>query len=213
MNEVSPNTTFWTAAQRAIEQARFVKLTLGKSRNRDTPQLKNIYVRPVEIKESTQLQMTFRYADRDEVKNEAPEQALAFLAEQAGGDFLAAELFTLDEQLSLQFSRKGKARLNQSAARHREPAMAQHNREKERRIAESRPYLHALGIADTKGQVVPTGQKKYKQINKFVEIIDGLVTHHPLPAGAQIVDMGSGKGYLTFALYDHLSNNLGLDVQ
>ena len=203
---------FWQAAQVAVNTARIVKLTLGKSRNRDTPKLNNIYARPVELKGKVWLQLTFHYADRDEVKNYSVQAGFAYLAEQLGEDFLVADLYTLDEQQSAVLSRKGKARFTTSAARHREAAIAIHNRKKERYIDEDRPYLRALGIAGADGEIMPTGQKKYKQINKFVEIIDGLVKSHPLVKGAKIVDMGSGKGYLTFALYDHLRNNLELDV-
>ena len=91
--------------------------------------------------------------------------------------------------------------------------MASHNREKHRDIAADRPYLYALGITNKEGIVLPAGKRKFKQINKFVEIIDGLVKEHPLRSGAHIVDMGSGSGYLTFALYDHLVNTLGLSLR
>ncbi len=212
---MSPNPldTFFTAFRRALGEATFVKLTLGKSRNRDTPKLKNIYVRPVELKGEVQLQFTYRYETRDEVKNLAPEAAIEVLREPLGTDFLTADLYTLTEQVSVQISRKGKARIHSTSARHQKPAMASHNRVKLRNISAERPYLHALGITGSDGKVLAAGQNKFKQINKFVEIIDGLVNRHNLPEGAEIVDMGSGKGYLTFALYDHLANNLGLKVK
>ncbi|MEM9836177.1 MAG: SAM-dependent methyltransferase [Bacteroidota bacterium] len=212
MNEVATLPAFWQATKLAIDKARFVKLTLGKSRYRDTPKLNNIYVRPVELKGQVQLQLTFHYADRDEVKNYGVGAGITYLAEQLGGDFLSADMFSLDEQLSVKVSRKGKPHITRSAARHREAAMSIHNRQKERLIAEDRSYLSALGIADAAGNITPTGQKKYKQINKFVEIVDGLLRQQSLPEAANIVDMGSGKGYLTFALYDHLRHNLGMNV-
>ncbi|PHI19455.1 SAM-dependent methyltransferase [Lewinellaceae bacterium SD302] len=208
-----PLDTFFTAFRRALGEATFVKLTLGKSRNRDTPKLKNIYVRPVELKGEVQLQFTYRYEKRDEVKNLAPAAAIDVLREPLGSDFLTADLYTLTEQVSVQISRKGKARIHSTSARHQKPAMASHNRVKLRNISAERPYLRALGITGTDGKVLAAGQNKFKQINKFVEIIDGLVNRHNLPTEAEIVDMGSGKGYLTFALYDHLANNLGLKVK
>ncbi len=212
MKEANTIEEFWQLAATALRTARFVKLTLGKSRHKGQPVLQNIYARPVQLKEQLRLQLTFRYTDQDEVKNQKPEVALRYLAEQLGTDFLSADLFTLDEQITVTLSRKGKPRFHTAAARHREAAMVLHNRPKDRLIAEDRPYLSALGISDASGKVLPSGQKKYKQINKFLEIIDGLLQNHPLPAAAKIVDMGSGKGYLTFALHDHLVNGLGLDV-
>lgn len=205
--------TFWTAVRRALSEATFVKLTLGKSRNRDEPQLRNIYCRPVELKGEIALQLTYRYADRDETKNFAPAEAIEVLKEPLGGDFLSADLFTLTEQVSAKISRKGKVMLHTAAARHQQPAMSAHNRVKLRNITQDRPYLNALGITGADGQLLSAGRDKFKQINKFVEIIDGLVNRHPLGNEAEVVDMGSGKGYLTFALYDHLANNLGLNVK
>lgn len=48
---------------------------------------------------------------------------------------------------------------------------------------------------------------KFRQINKFVEIIDSILPSSPPADVFKVADMGSGKGYLTFALYDHLTNN------
>jgi hypothetical protein len=55
-------------------------------------------------------------------------------------------------------------------------------------------------------------QGKYRQLEKFIEIVDRLIAEADLPAGAPltVVDMGSGKGYLTFGLWHHLTGNLGV---
>jgi hypothetical protein len=80
-----------------------------------------------------------------------------------------------------------------------------HNRQKQRFIAQQQPYLKALGITDTSGQIVPSMSKKWKQINKFIEIFAGAmkqakITDRPLT----VADFGSGKAYLTFAMHDYL---------
>ena len=60
-----------------------------------------------------------------------------------------------------------------------------------------------LGICDNNGRVKDKQQDKYKQINKYVELMSSWLTK--LDTKTQhIVDMGSEKGYLTFALYDYL---------
>ncbi|MBB4078933.1 hypothetical protein GGR28_001550 [Lewinella aquimaris] len=203
---------FWNTTRRAIHNGRLVKLTLSKPRRKDPTTPRNLYARPVEVKREQQLQVVHRYPDREEAKNYAYEDGLAYLRAQLQETYYNGDLFSLDEQLSIMQSRKGNARITEQAPQHREAAVA-HNREKYRDIPAGRPYLHALGITSEKGEVTGAGRRKFKQINKFVEIIDGLVKEHPLPAGAHVVDMGSGSGYLTFALYDHLANTLGLDVR
>lgn len=85
----------------------------------------------------------------------------------------------------------------------------------------SRPYLVDLGIVGRTGALVPAMARKWRQINKFVEIVAQAWQHNTLAnrvgrAGQpplRIRDYGAGKGYLTFALYDHLTHALGLQVE
>lgn len=91
------------------------------------------------------------------------------------------------------------------------PTPMAHDRAKQRLLDPKSPWLHLLGITNVKGEVLSSSQDKWKQINKYLEIIDSLLREQPLPSGARIADMGSGKGYLTFALYDYLANHLKLE--
>jgi SAM-dependent methyltransferase len=63
------------------------------------------------------------------------------------------------------------------------------------------------------GEVIGKQRDKWTQINKFVEIIGGLIDNSKLKERESItvVDMGSGKGYLTFALYDYLRKVRGIE--
>ncbi|MBQ5513254.1 MAG: SAM-dependent methyltransferase, partial [Bacteroidales bacterium] len=69
-----------------------------------------------------------------------------------------------------------------------------------------------LGITDNKGDIIPSMNAKYKQVEKFVEIIDSLADNVKDCSPVKIADMGCGKGYLTFATYDYLTNNRELAV-
>lgn len=207
---------FWSAARSAAANGELVKLTLSKPRLKSAEIPRNRYARLVEIKGGTQLQITHRYEDREEVKNHLVGVGLSLLESALGEDYGNADLFTTNEQVSISLSRKGNARLLRKTLHPRSrpnlPPVTQHNRKKHRDIPADRPYLHALGVTTADGKIRQDGKRKFKQINKFVEIIDNLVHEQELPNGAQIIDMGSGSGYLTFALYDHLTNQLGLNV-
>lgn len=205
-----PASAFWEHARQSLQTGSFVKLTLSKPRSR-SGDLRNIYARLVELRDEPHLSCTLRFGRRDEVKNYPVEDGLQQLQQWLEEDFSNADLFTLDAHFALMYSKKRKARLQQSAARHEEAPEREHDQPKERVLqADNKLYLTALGIAGADGKVLKKGQRKFRQINKYVEVIDHLLREHPLPAGARIVDMGSGKGYLTFALYDHLTNGLGL---
>lgn len=207
---------FWSAARSAAANGELVKLTLSKPRHKAEDLPRNRYARLVNIKGGTQIQITHRYEDREEVKNHLVGVGLTLLESALGENYGNADLFTTNEQISISLSRKGNARLLRKTLHPRSrpttPPIKEHNRKKNRYIPADRPYLYALGITTADGKVRQDSKRKYKQINKFVEIIDNLIHEQELPSGAQIIDMGSGSGYLTFALYDHLSNRLGLNV-
>jgi Methyltransferase domain len=191
-----------------VDNQTFIKLTL--SRPKQATDVQNIYVRLIEIKNKPKLSITFRYKTRDEVKNYDITEGVDCIKAQLGSSFLNAVLINADSETTLVFNKKGenpnlttrKSTVPQS------PILNVHNKAKKRLLNSSQPYFHALDITDALGNITPNGQKKFKQINKYIEIIDSLLKEMALPDDAVIADFGSGKGYLTFALYDHLVNNL-----
>jgi len=172
--------------------------------------LKNVYLRPVEIKNGLKVSFNFRYNTRDEVKNFTLEESIIQLQALLGTSFLNADLFTGDRDATLAFNKKGEASIILKKSTRAVPADTAHNREKHRLLQPDAAWLHTLGITNARGEVLASSQDKWRQINKFLETIDNLLKNNPLPHDAHIADMGSGKGYLTFALYDFLCNTLGL---
>ena len=218
MPDATPIDRFTAALRIAVTGRQLAKITLSKPARKSATTPKNLYGKLVDIKGNVVVQINHRYQDREEVKNFTPDKGIDALTDALGTIYLNGDLFTPDEHLSIQISRKGNARINsnRSARASDQEASAAtvraHDRIKQRDITSDRPYLRDLGITNKDGIVLPAGKRKFKQINKFVEILDGLVNSHPLPDNARIVDMGSGSGYLTFALYDHLVNTLGLKI-
>ena len=68
-------------------------------------------------------------------------------------------------------------------------------------------------MTDGEYRVVPAMARKWRQINKFVEIFEHALTSSDLAGKDRIdvIDFGSGKGYLTFAVYDYLQSALDGD--
>lgn len=205
-----PLQQFLNIFQTACAAGHFIKCTLSKPTSAAPEGLKNIYLRPVDLKKGPHIAFTYRFKTRDEVKNFTPPDAAQQLEQLLGPVFLNADLFTTEQDISLAFGKNGQAAVAVKKSSQTAPADTRHNREKHRLLDPAAPWLHELGITNAKGEVLPTAQDKWKQINKFLEIVDSLLREHPLPPDAQIADMGSGKGYLTFALYDFLSRQKGL---
>jgi SAM-dependent methyltransferase len=176
--------------------------------------LKNVYVRPVSIAGKPLCSFTFRYNTRDETRNLPVDEAADLLRQLVPELMLNADLISPPEDLSLQYSRKRKPHIIKSASRHEAPEVRSHDIPKKRLLmVEGNPYLPSMGLATAGGALTAAGQRKFRQMDKYVEIVDGLLRKHPLPQSPRILDMGAGKGYLTFALYDYLVNYCGLKPQ
>lgn len=92
----------------AVEQGSLVKMTLSKPADKHD-ELRNIYIKPVLIKEKRLFAFTYHYERRDEVKNYDAEQMLDTLKELIPSRFMNAVLFTVSEDVTLLVSSKGKA--------------------------------------------------------------------------------------------------------
>ncbi|MCY7329386.1 MAG: SAM-dependent methyltransferase [Saprospiraceae bacterium] len=207
---MSAVTAFITAFQTAFTSGQLIKCTLSRPMQGAATDLKNVYLRAVELKKGRQVAFNFRYKTRDEVKNFPLPEAVEQLSALLGAAFGNADLFTTDRDATLSFGKDGESTLTFKAATQTAVPDLQHNREKQRLLDPAAPWLHALGITSAKGEVLANAQDKWRQINKYLEIIQGLLRQQPLPGEAHIADMGSGKGYLTFALYDFLQRQPGL---
>lgn len=199
--------TFIQHLNRSLADRSFVKLTLSKPSQKGGT-LRNVFARLIQLKGEWVLSFTLRYTTRDEVKNHPLPEAITLIDLWLGDEFLNADLFTTVQDYSLQYNRKRKARLFVKKASHAQAPSKEHDKQKQRLIDPAlAPYLQPMGITGKDGQLLKTGQKKFRQINKYIEIIDSLIDQGELGSTPHLVDMGSGKGYLTFALYDHLVNN------
>jgi 2-polyprenyl-3-methyl-5-hydroxy-6-metoxy-1,4-benzoquinol methylase len=202
---------FITHLKDSIKNQEFVKLTLSKP-SKNEKGLQNVYVRLVSIKQASKLSFTYRHNTNDQVKNFDIEEATAEIRLLLKDSFKIATLFTTTADFVLLIPKKGKLILKKSKASFSEPGSDSHDREKKKRASDNDAYLQILGITDDNGAVIPKMADKFRQINKYLEIIEGLIKEASLPAEINIVDMGSGKGYLTFALHDYLHHKLELQV-
>ncbi|MDA8595430.1 SAM-dependent methyltransferase [Flavobacteriaceae bacterium] len=194
-----------------IESGKFVKMTLSKPPSKSV-QLQNIYLREVEIGGEILLQWTYRYKTQDQTKNYSLDESVLILDELYYDDFRAVTLFSLEADYQFLISKKGKLTERKVTATFKNKPELSNDRVKVKRVSLESPYLMALGVTDNKGNLIPKMADKYRQINKYLEIIEGLLLNSDFPEEVHVVDMGSGKGYLTFALFDYMKNTLEMNV-
>ncbi|TVZ55034.1 methyltransferase family protein [Lutibacter sp. Hel_I_33_5] len=201
MNDFS---NLYDTLRESITKDNFVKLTLSKP-IRKSEELQNVYVRQIVLKGEQSFQFLYRNKTNDYVKNYSLQEVIVELEGLLTINFRAATLFTLENDLQVFISKKKKISYKTVAPSFKNKLPDTHDKPKVKRIEKSE-YLFHLGITDKEGKVIHKMADKYRQINKYLEIIEGLLASSKLAKNIHIVDMGSGKGYLTFALYDYLVN-------
>jgi Methyltransferase domain len=208
----TPFSSWLAALRRDVDSSTFVKLELRKP-YASAGDLKSVEARLILVKRELKLSFTYHHKTRDIVKNYSIDESQGLLRELMATSFSSATVYALTEDVVLTKRDTGFEITTTAATETKVPELS-HNRAKERLIESAgKPYLRALGLTDIKGNVNKNSQDKFRQINKYVEILDGLIKQLPSRDILRIVDMGAGKGYLTFALYDHVVNTLRLRAE
>jgi Methyltransferase domain len=190
---------FMALLREAASDGSLVKLTLGKPAGTDKT-LVNLFVRPVALKAGPRLAFVWRHETRDVTKNHEAADALRLLDSAIGTQFLDAHLFTTARSVQLETG-KGEGRMHTKSLERNPTPPSGNDREKVRAIAPTAPWLRALGVTDEKGRPLAPMTDKFRQIEKFAEILRHLMAETPFEEGkpVRVFDMGCGKGYLTFA--------------
>ena len=199
---------------RSLTQETFVKMTLGNYKGTDE-HLQKLLIRLVETRKGKRLFFLYRQDTRDTAKNFDFDEGAKILREYLSKDFFSGHLFTTENDFQLDIGKKRKSRLNTAKPTFRTKPKLEHDREKKIQVSQNAFYLRALGITTDAGEIRDKQNDKWRQINKFVETLANLFDKSDLKdcKALRIVDMGSGKGYLTFAAYDFFKNIRGLDVK
>lgn len=128
--------------------------------------------------------------------------------------FKQIQLFTTTHDYHILINKKGEAHIKTSRPTHQSPVSTSHNRQKKYILdtPSSESFLKALGLMDEGGKIKPTKYDKYKQINRYLEIVSDTLPALPHDS-LRIIDFGCGKSYLTFALYHYLNVILGKNAE
>lgn len=211
---------FINKLESSLKDGSFVKLTLSKPNKshvetygRMSADIRNVYVKPIILRDEKMYSFTYRYERRDETKNYDAEQTLEIITNLVSEIFLNASLFTLTEDVTLLISKKGKATVMTKSVKEQREQNVEHDKVKNRLINPENPWWFKLGLTTREGKVTADMQHKFKQICKYVEIVDGVMKNVKFDGKIRIADMGAGKGYLTFALYEYLTQKCKYDIE
>lgn len=201
-----------------FQGAQLSACTLSKLRTKKTPYQK-VSVRPLQLKGNLVYQVTYHYAQREMHENLSGQEVQQVILDLLRNVFRQGHFFTPTEDWQVLVSKKGALKfLKHPPSREAQEIDLAHNRSKQYILQEGTPYpfLVELGVMNRTGKVLAKRYHKFRQLNKYLEIISDCIPillregkQRPL----RIVDFGSGKAYLTFALYHYLVEELNWDVQ
>ena len=186
-----------------------VRVVLSGERRNMVPPAERIDIRPVLIKEKLMLQIASNDGRAVTTKNiDFDSTAISELLDSGFANILVE---STDSAISIRVTKKGEAQIHYEKVNKTQDL--NHDRKKDRLLDSADPYLVEVGISDLTGQVKPSRQDKYRQVEEFLRILapalESAISAGQIKAPSddsplEIVDLGCGNAYLTFATHQYL---------
>lgn len=170
-------------------------------------------IKPVEIKDQLLYQFTYDKKPKVIHQNRTPAEAKEEIENLLKDSFKQGMFFSIEGDYQVFISKKGKASVLKKKPS-KELIVTTHNRKKNYILEDKEPidFLIRLGVMNENGKVVAKRYDKFRQINRFLEMVADVIPRIDKDKTLNIVDFGCGKSYLTFALYHYLVNVLKLNI-
>ncbi len=183
-----------------IASSNIIKLVISNKMNKEIKYNKvNIQLKVQGNKEFYQIE---KYTDKQVFhENISLDELKEKLMELVEGNYKQLTAWSKDAVLDLKISKKGKIHLSKKKSDNK-VTVSSHNKEKNYILKEGMDIqpLVDLGVFTKDGKIVNSKYDKYKQINRFIEVIDDEIKKNNYEE-LTILDFGCGKSYLTFVLY------------
>jgi hypothetical protein len=197
---------------RLVDSDDLTGATLSKPRAGDPGRATKVTVDPVDLRAGSRYRWRHHHATRTVDEVLAPDETARRLTHLLGGAFRQGLLRSSDADFQVLAGKDSAKILRRPPSR--PVATRAHDRAKRRLLPEGEPipFLVELGVTTPEGAVRAQRQDKFRQVNRFVELVDDVVAS--LPEGSlRIVDFGAGRAYLTFALHHLLTVVHGREVE
>ncbi|WP_281883691.1 SAM-dependent methyltransferase [Paenibacillus sp. YYML68] len=202
---------------RLIEAEALIQATLSQPRRSEPDGCTKVTIKPIVLKGERMYQFSSYCGPKVLHDNRTPADTAAQLKETLADTYRQGLLQAAEADYQVLVSKKGKAAvLRKPPTKKAEAAApAAHNRTKNYVLEEGTPvpFLIELGIMNEQGKVLAKKYDKFRQINRFLEMIADVLPYLPQGRTLNLIDFGCGKSYLTFALYHYLSVMKGLDLR
>ncbi|GEK33133.1 class I SAM-dependent methyltransferase [Kurthia sibirica] len=198
--------------QRLVD-GELVSITISQPRLKSND-MKRVKLKPLELKGVYHIQLEYQYERILKHENLTLDEIGIKLA-QLFEDFRQMQGDFKNEHIQVQLSKKNKVLFKTTKNATVKEVNLAHNRKKHYLLDPdiAHPFLIRLGVQSPDGKVKKQKYDKFKQINRFIEFIDDSLAYLPKDRTIRILDFGSGKSYLTFALYYYLKEMKNLDIR
>lgn len=171
-----------------------------------------VSVKALSIKNKLCYQFSMLKNNKMYHKNIEPENILDELADLMAENFKQCSI-TADKYATILMNKKRMFTITGVRDNTNSRTIFSHNKEKNYILKDGVfvDWLYRLGVMDKDGIVLSHKQKKFRQINKFLEMLRDIEDN--VPENSIIVDMGCGKSYLTFAIYHYFNNIMHKNVE
>lgn len=203
-----------------IEIKSIIKGTISNPRN-NSKYIKG-YIRPVEIKENSIMQIELFTKTQSFAHNYNYDEFSEIINTIMLDSFFQLNIITNEYNYSFKYTKKNHLLSNKIKNKEIKTLLnVSHNKQKKYILNDGNiiPPLVDLGVMTQDGKIVPSYYDKYRQINRFLEIIDDTIKDFK-EQELNIIDFGCGKSYLTFIVYYYLvnikkikTNIIGLDLK
>ncbi len=161
--------------------------------------------RSVDLKKGKHLQLVYRHKTKDITKNYPSDQIKIVINQMILEQFSQSVLYTAEADYHFSIFNKSKVKLTTKSASLKS-SITNHNRQKNSWINTKDPVWNLLGVCDENGEVYKTKHPKFRQITKYGELIEPHLKAFKKSEKIAIADVGCGKAYLSFALYQKLKD-------
>lgn len=203
-----------------IEIKNIIRGTISNPRN-NSKYIKG-YIRPVEIKGNSMMQIELFTETQSFAHNYNYDEFSEIINTIMLDSFFQLNIITNEYNYSFKYTKKNHLLSNKIKNKEIKTLLnVSHNKQKKYILNDGNiiPPLVDLGVMTQDGKIVPSYYDKYRQINRFLEIIDDTIKTFK-EQELNIIDFGCGKSYLTFIVYYYLvniknikTNIVGLDLK
>ncbi|MEK4701473.1 SAM-dependent methyltransferase [Solibacillus sp. FSL R7-0668] len=196
-----------------LQNKTLIQATISQPRLKSND-LKRVKLKPIELRGDYLIQLEYQY-ERILKHENVPLADVVLKLDELFDQFRQAHAEFTEQTVQIQLSKKNKVLWKPNASSSTKQVNLSHNRKKQYLLDDScvHPFLVRLGVQAEDGKIKKQKYDKFKQINRFIEFIDDSLAHLPKDKQIRILDFGSGKSYLTFALYHYLKIEKGLNIR